>query len=175
MSDFTDALNDVLRYGSDDTKTLLKKIEFDQDTKEGGPNADHTLRGVLADSLQEDGREVEAALLRDKHPVTVTSKWLNGPDAEEGKVVPNYPHHSDYGGYPLIYRSGSVFACPQCMNDYAMDRAKQMAEGRAEPATTHPKEFRVLPHYEGPPIECTECGREVESAYGDPDAPEDDQ
>jgi hypothetical protein len=29
-------------------------------------------------------------------------------------------------------------------------------------------------HYEGPPIQCEECGAEIPSAYGDPDSPDED-
>lgn len=58
------------------------------------------------------------------------------------------------GGYPLMY-VGDVFAmCGDC--------ASKMSKGEQDKLVTQV-------HMEGPSISCEECGKEVESAYGDPD------
>lgn len=65
------------------------------------------------------------------------------------------PAYAWPGGYPLVYHSsdGSVF-CPDCAN-----------QTDAEPPITG-----ALIHWEGQPEVCSGCGKEIESAYGDPDA-----
>ena len=61
------------------------------------------------------------------------------------------------GGYPIVYlaEDGAGF-CADCAN-----------QADAEPEITAADVF-----YEGPSTFCDGCGREIESAYGDPDAPE---
>jgi hypothetical protein len=154
-----------------DLQHLLKDLHYDQDTKEGGRNADHTKRGVIADRLQEEGRDHEASLLRDGHPVTVDGlKTKSGGGWEGGKVVPYYPSHSWPGGIPLYYhaKDGSVF-CPDCADRFANRRARDLAAGE-ETNDPHPlHELTMGGHEEGPSMGCDECGGEIESAYGDPD------
>ena len=65
------------------------------------------------------------------------------------------------GGYPIIYvtKCGEVL-CAEC------------AEGaRDNPDECDPVEGRDC-YYEGPTETCANCGAEIESAYGDPDAEE---
>jgi hypothetical protein len=64
------------------------------------------------------------------------------------------------GGYPVIYYSadGSEW-CVDCAN-----------QEDAEPEVTA---FDV--YYEGPPVYCSGCGVEIESACGDPDAEDGDE
>lgn len=68
------------------------------------------------------------------------------------------PAYAD-GGYPIIYivayDSGTV--CAECAME--LD-GEEIAD------------FAV--YYEGPTIECAECGKAIESAYGDPDAEDED-
>lgn len=67
------------------------------------------------------------------------------------------PAHAWPGGYPLVYYAadGSAY-CPDC--------ASQL---QAEPPITACEVYE-----EGPDIYCDGCGKGLESAYGDPDAPE---
>jgi hypothetical protein len=70
------------------------------------------------------------------------------------------PAYAWPGFYPIIYYSaeGYVF-CPGCAD-----------QEDAEPPITV---YDV--HWEGPPEYCDGCGKELESAYGDPDADEDEE
>ena len=63
------------------------------------------------------------------------------------------------GGYPILYYtvSGDVLcaACALC----------------ALASDDDPVKAAEI-HYEGPPLECADCGEWTESAYGDPNAPD---
>lgn len=66
-----------------------------------------------------------------------------------------FPGHAWPGCYPILYvpkDGGSI--CANCADDCPEDV----------------EEFFI--HYEGEPEVCDACGTPVESAYGDPDAPE---
>ena len=58
------------------------------------------------------------------------------------------------GGYPLLYVGDGIVLCGNC----ASKEDKELQ-----------KTLKQQPHMEGSPIECDECGKQVESAYGDPD------
>ena len=69
--------------------------------------------------------------------------------------------HAWLGGYEIHYyaKDGGVL-CHQCANDHLM-------------RTIDPEDdqFYIVDadvHWEGPPIYCDHCGREIESEYGDP-------
>lgn len=67
------------------------------------------------------------------------------------------PAYSSIGCYPLIYltTSGDVL-CADCANeDSDRDTLTQDV------------------HEEGPPLDCDGCGKDIESAYGDPHSPKD--
>lgn len=67
------------------------------------------------------------------------------------------PSYAWPGGYPLVYHStdGQAF-CPSCANQTDAD----------------PEITGALIHWEGQPVTCDGCGKDIESAYGDPDAEE---
>jgi len=71
---------------------------------------------------------------------------------ENGKL----PAYAWPGGYQLIYltKDGST-VCPECANKEADD--SQAVIG-------------VDVYWEGPAVCCDDCGREIESAYGEVDA-----
>jgi hypothetical protein len=79
-----------------------------------------------------------------------------------GEALPAYAD----GGYPLVYTveesGGTIEVCPACAQEFAND----------------PEAARVIaaaPYYEGPALECEGGCRElIESAYGDPDAMQED-
>jgi DNA-directed RNA polymerase subunit RPC12/RpoP len=65
--------------------------------------------------------------------------------------------YSGLGGYPIIYidnKSGDLF-CAGC--------AEKERDGNGTPLIHDT-------YMEGAPEHCEECGEEIESAYGDPDA-----
>jgi hypothetical protein len=68
---------------------------------------------------------------------------------ENGKL----PAYAWPGGYPITYltRDG-LEICPNCANQ----------EETSDPVTDGDV------YWEGPTITCDDCGREIESAYGDP-------
>ena len=68
------------------------------------------------------------------------------------------PAYAWPGGYPIFYldRDNSTL-CPDCAN---------ADESGAEAWDTY---------LEGPTIHCDECNAEIESAYGDPDNPEENK
>lgn len=62
------------------------------------------------------------------------------------------------GGYPICYVDSDGFAlCPDCTNEIWT---------RFHYVWEMPTEYFI--HYEGQPVSCEYCGREIESAYGDP-------
>lgn len=81
---------------------------------------------------------------------------------EEEPPEPTPPTYQPYawpGGYPLIhYHHDGTPLCAECANVFS----------HSFPGET----LQTEPHYEGPPIHCGDCGTSIESAYGDPDAPE---
>jgi len=69
------------------------------------------------------------------------------------------PAYAWPGGYPLVYTGGqNEFLCAACAQ-----RALDNPDGWDE---WLPDDYFI--HYEGPPIFCSECNAEIESAYGDP-------
>lgn len=82
--------------------------------------------------------------------------------------------HSSVGGYPLIaVTHGGDVVCSVC--------AHQHRQLHIPPAGTVLDRYAradviesIAPHYEGPPIGCDSCSREIASAYGDPDAEQTD-
>jgi hypothetical protein len=67
------------------------------------------------------------------------------------------PAYAWPGGYPLYYVTADCLTvCPDCANK----------DDTSDPATAYGT------HWEGPAIECDDCGRPIESAYGDPDEAE---
>ena len=82
------------------------------------------------------------------------------------------PAYAWPGGYPIVYivADGGTL-CPACANG---ENGSQAADA-IDPQCPDDKQWRVIGfsiHYEGPPEICDHCGTEVESAYGDPDSPE---
>ena len=70
------------------------------------------------------------------------------------------------GGYPVhyLFEDGEV-CCAECAN------GKDCTDREAR----DDKQWNVIsqhPYWEGPPLECSNCSRFIESAYGDPEAPE---
>lgn len=63
------------------------------------------------------------------------------------------PSHAWPGGYPLFYLdSDGNTLCPDCTN-----------------SESDPPAIASDVHWEGPALTCADCGREIESAYGDPE------
>ena len=82
---------------------------------------------------------------------------MNIPQLENGKL----PAYAWPGGYPIIYldRENSIL-CAECATKSHLD-ADEVPQYR-------PVACDVF--YEGAPEECGQCGKQIESAYGDPDA-----
>lgn len=66
------------------------------------------------------------------------------------------------GGYPTFFvTSDSEVLCHKCVKEATCDDSD--------------KQWAIIGcdvHWEGPPEYCAHCNCEIESAYGDPDAPE---
>ena len=70
---------------------------------------------------------------------------------------------SDWGGYPLTYITADAgILCACCATEQATRRDRDH----------WPRIVGVQPYYEGPAVECDNCGTSIESAYGDPDGSE---
>lgn len=106
------------------------------------------------------------------------------------------PSLTSYGCYPIVYlphgrgisacENGNVL-CGDCagkardlaayevlLNDERTDREPLEIAMWQGHGTKLPKRCLVGEvFYEGPPEECGDCGKSIESAYGDPDAPDD--
>lgn len=80
-----------------------------------------------------------------------------GIDAAE-----QWPAYAWPGGYPIIYLcDDSEVLCPDCMNNEGEVHFGGIKDGWQIVAADV--------YYEGPQIICAHCGREIDSAYGDPD------
>lgn len=88
------------------------------------------------------------------------------------------PAYAWPGGYPIIYYflDGGVI-CPECVNkeireiDAAIRDARGNRPHRSGCGGWAIDGWEV--YYEGPAIQCDNCHKEIESAYGDPDASKD--
>jgi hypothetical protein len=65
------------------------------------------------------------------------------------------PAYTSIGCYPIVYytRDGLTI-CAECANR-PIDEGQAVIAGEV--------------YWEGPPVDCEDCGRSLESAYGDPD------
>lgn len=70
------------------------------------------------------------------------------------------PFYSEWGSYPIIYltKQGNTL-CADCAT-----KALYLLDDEFDPPVAYGT------HDEGPSEYCDDCGREIESAYGDPDA-----
>ena len=72
---------------------------------------------------------------------------------DDGKL----PHYAWPGGYPTVYMdSNGETLCAECANKPPEDSLSPVADW--------------FIHYEGLPIICADCDKEIESAYGDPES-----
>jgi hypothetical protein len=86
------------------------------------------------------------------------------------------------GGYPIVYVTGRTdVLCPSCAQE-RIDHNRRIglleALGFDPPETDWVRADLPLyhdVHWEGPPIDCDECGKAIESAYGDPNSPDDEE
>lgn len=68
------------------------------------------------------------------------------------------------GGYPIVYyNADDAEMCPACANGENGSEASE---------TSDDKQWRLVAcdvYWEGPPLQCSHCNEDIESAYGDPD------
>lgn len=78
------------------------------------------------------------------------------------------------GGYPIIYvTSDGEVMCADCASGENGSQARTVNGPDDNPRDGwFVNAYDV--YYEGPPEHCVHCGTEIESAYGDPDAPEEE-
>ena len=83
----------------------------------------------------------------------------------DGDGTNHLPAYTWPGGYPILYydRDG-FFLCALCAEKLWKD----------EDATSDDKPTGADVYYEGPTWFCTQCNKEIESAYGDPDEQEEE-
>lgn len=69
------------------------------------------------------------------------------------------PSYAWPGGYPIVYYTNDgLEICPDCANK----------DNTSDPV----KEYDI--YWEGPHIQCEDCGSDIESAYGDPEVDNED-
>lgn len=72
------------------------------------------------------------------------------------------------GGYPIIYYAGDgACFCAACVNG---ENGSDAPDANADDPQWTIEAADV--YYEGPAESCAHCGAAIESAYGDPDAPD---
>lgn len=84
---------------------------------------------------------------------------------EEGKLI----SYAWPGGYPVVYyaKDGEVI-CPDCANGENGSRCQE----KLDDDCPDDDQWTLVAgdiYYEGPPLSCSHCNKEIESAYGDPD------
>jgi hypothetical protein len=79
------------------------------------------------------------------------------------RISGKLPAYAWPGGYPILYldRENSTL-CAECATK-SLDDPEEVPQFK-------PVAFDV--YYEGPTIHCEQCNAEIESAYGDPESPE---
>ena len=80
------------------------------------------------------------------------------------------------GGYPIYYlaEDNSIF-CPDCAN--GKNGSDAYTDDQCQCKAHRDPQWHIVAcdvHYEGPPLTCDHCHADIESAYGDPDAEEND-
>lgn len=77
-------------------------------------------------------------------------------------VVGRYPAFTGVGSYSLYYATESnQVVCASCVN------TEEQYQNEDSP-DTNIERSGIL--WEGPPIECSCCGEDIESSYGEPDS-----
>jgi len=72
-----------------------------------------------------------------------------------------FPRYSSVGGYSVVYvTADSDCLCADCVNE----------EAQYEEDDDGWEVVCADVHWEGPPLTCAQCGADIESSYGDPDA-----
>lgn len=79
-----------------------------------------------------------------------------------------FPAFAWPGGYPILYMLGDCEPlCAACAN----------GENGSEASVDHEDtQWRIVSadvYWQGPPTQCAHCNASIESAYGDPDNPDD--
>lgn len=86
---------------------------------------------------------------------------------QKDEELGRYPAYAWPGGYPIIYvTADNSVLCPDCANG---------GNGCEASETSEYKQDRLVAmdvYWEGPVIQCDHCQGLIESAYGDPDEPE---
>lgn len=84
----------------------------------------------------------------------------------EGEPLKELPHFAWPGGYPISYWTGDGgLLCPTCANSTECRNADPESDGDWD------LEGGDV-YWEGPPGQCDNCNKPIESAYGDPDEKE---
>lgn len=84
---------------------------------------------------------------------------------DENGTLPSYAWP---GGYPIYYtfKDGGI-CCPDCANGKNGSEAKEGHDGSNED-----DQWQIVSqdvHWEGEPMICDHCGKQIESAYGNPE------
>jgi hypothetical protein len=141
-----------VKMSKQDVETLIDSLEPED-------HVDLTPRRlILSDALEEEGRLDEAKRLREHRHFQV----LHWPYKA---ITGAYSEHQE--GYPLIHHTADGGTlCADCANG---DNGSEA--GRFD--TEYDPQWHVVgshTHLEGPPEQCDHCGKQIESAYGDPNA-----
>jgi hypothetical protein len=138
------------------------------------------LRLEAAAELDRVGRSHEAAILRSQHPIDTHAVAHRYDHRDSGYSSPRLTVTGDYprfvhGGGELVYhtRDGGLL-CHNCANGENRSDSLDPSED-ADPRSQFAHDGNRYHHEEGGPINCDHCGREVHSAYGDPDQPDEDR
>jgi hypothetical protein len=96
-------------------------------------------------------KKARRATRRKERLPTVSTRVYRKVGKKFGEKLPAYTSH---GSYPLVY--------------YTKHQDQLCADCASKPRYLSDPVTDVDVYYEGPPIECEDCGKEIQSAYGDP-------
>ena len=77
--------------------------------------------------------------------------------------------------FPGGYQLNAIMGDGERMCHTCVTTEDQVFEGENEPFYNEDKDWQFLGveiYWEGPPIQCANCNKELRSEYGDPDEPE---
>lgn len=142
---------------------------FQQWARDNDTPAHRAKAGLYHPMVRAEWARIDAIL---NHPTTVAIKeYRCGTDhAGMPDKFPQYGH----GSYTILYQcADGGELCAACVNG---ENGSEVGSDDAvyDDGTSDPQWTVVSagPYYEGPVIQCDHCNADIESSYGDPDAPE---
>ena len=125
-----------------------------------GSNCQREMCGLptfLREEVKEEYEKQLKEMPEDGDPLDLHIEFDFGQyGVRQWRHTPRFAPITEIGGYTVVYIHENGIYCNECAS-------KMHAEARGN------IRFRFETYDEGSPIECADCGKDIESSYGDPD------